>query len=538
MPEAGRPFSEAEHIMQSQIMRIQARHAEPQTTAVAGEGRGAERAFDTRVSGRVSAMGRLAGGAALAAAVLGTGLATLGSMPAQAGAFASAASEASMALDKLVLRNGKIIEGELLSETSTEVRFNVIVAGISAPATFKKSQIIEIVRGDSDSAAEGGADGDGSGEPERYNPLLDDGSGPPEEDTFVPDNGAPRVYVINLTGEFGKEISPTPVRDAVQAARKAEPDFLIIHLDNDWKLFGRELDKDAQIGFDFFQIADKLEPIFTKEIELEWEKQPHVVFWVGNAMGGAAFLPFLADEIYMEPEGRIGGIGTLEQMFEGVGDEVVRQKQRSLRLARAQGLAIANGYDYRFINALAQRSYVLSYDIYGNLYEAMPDELGRTDVYVLTDDGKGENADTMQQQVRDLGNDVLTLKADNALKLGLSSGTAADMDELLELLGILRNHNMIEGRSDQILESWARNVASAQNQVRDLYRQFNATQVGGTPREARRAISTQISLLEKVQGLIRRYGESFDPFGEGVGDLTNLETQIEQLRIRLLLMRD
>ena len=46
-------------------------------------------------------------------------------------------------LDKLILRSGKVIEGEILSETAEEVRFNVIVAGISAPelATQLQTQL-------------------------------------------------------------------------------------------------------------------------------------------------------------------------------------------------------------------------------------------------------------------------------------------------------------------------------------------------------------------------------------------------------------
>ncbi len=436
-------------------------------------------------------------------------------------------------LDKLILRSGKVIEGEILSETAEEVRFNVIVAGISAPATFKKSQIIEIVRaerGDAD-PADAPREGESIDLDDRFTMDRD-------SDESMASIDAPTVYVINLKGEFGKEISPTPIRDAVEAAEKESPDFLIVHLDNDWSYFGGEIPDEVQDNFDWFSVADKIEPIFTKEIDLEWEKKPHVVFWVGNAMGGAAFLPFLADEIYMESDGRIGGIGTLEQMFEGVGDEVVRQKQRSLRLARAQGLAIANGYDYRLINALAQRSYVLSYDLFGNLYEAMPEELGRVDAYVLTDDGKDERADTMDQLVRGTGNDVLTLKADIALKLGVSSGTADSLDELLEQLGILRNHTMVEGRSDQILSTWARNVAQAQRKIGRLFRDYEQVQGGGTLREQRQAISRRISILEEIQGLYRRYGESFDPFGEGMGQIANLDVRIEQHRIELLLLRD
>ncbi|MBZ0171734.1 MAG: hypothetical protein K8E66_05085, partial [Phycisphaerales bacterium] len=290
-----------------------------------------------------------------------------------------------------------------------------------------------------------------------------------------------------------------------------------------------------QDNFDWFMVAEKLVPIFTHEIDLNWDKQPHLVYWVRNAMGGAAFLPFVADEIYMHPEGRIGGIGTLEQMFEGVGDEVVRQKQRSLRLGMAQGLAIEGGYDYRLITAMARRSYVLSYDIYGNLYERgveNPNELA------LTDDGEGKNADTMRQLVTGEGNDVLTIKPEMGLKLGVSKGTAGDLDELLEHLGILRNHNMIKGRSTQIVENWGKNVSRAERKIPRLWRDYAEVPMGGNPDEQRRGISRRISILEDMQDLFRRYGEAFNPFGGGVPAVNNFDLMIEELKIQLMLIED
>ena len=134
--------------------------------------------------------------------------------------------------------------------------------------------------------------------------------------------------------------------------------------------------------------------------------------------------------------------------------------------------------------------------------------------------------------------ELSTLKADIALKLGVSSGTADSLDELLEQLGILRNHTMVEGRSDQILSTWARNVAQAQRKIGRLFRDYEQVQGGGTLREQRQAISRRISILEEIQGLYRRYGESFDPFGEGMGQIANLDVRIEQHRIELLLLRD
>lgn len=438
-------------------------------------------------------------------------------------AFAAGPVSASVSqdeLDKIVLRNGRVIEGEILSETATEVRLNVVVAGISAPATYKRSDILEIVRA------------------ERLE-LVDEEATPAHEDlggttpVISASKNAPSVYLIRLEGEFGRDISPTPVRDAVAAAQREQPDFLVVYLNNRWGDHGHELPDDYQTTFDWFSVAERLVPIFTREIELNWEKQPYLVFWVRNAMGGAAFLPFVADEIYFHPQGRMGGVGTLEQMFEGVGDEVVRQKQRSLRLAMAQGLAIAGGYDHRLVTAMARRSYVLSYDIAGNLYERMPERPGE---FVLTDNGEGENRDTMRQLVTGEGNDVLTLRADSAQKLGVSKGTALDVDELLEHMGILRNHVLVDGRSDQILSNWSRNVAQAERQLPRLWEDFNGVQGGGTVREQRQAIGTRIRYLQEMQNLYRRYGEAFNPFSEGVPNITDLELRIEQLRMQLLMI--
>lgn len=449
----------------------------------------------------------------------------ISAMPVGVVAFAAGPVSASVAqeeLDKIVLRNGRVIEGQILSETATEVRINVMVAGISAPATYQRSDILEIVRGERvEAEAESRPEAGGLREGLEATPLI------------PASTGAPTVYLMRLEGEFGRDISPSPVRDAVAAAQREQPDFLVVYLNNRWGQFGYELPDDYQTSFDWFNVAERMVPIFTREIELNWEKKPRLVFWVRNAMGGAAFLPFVAHEIYFHPEGRMGGVGTLEQMFEGVGDEVVRQKQRSLRLGMAQGLAIAGGYDYRLVTAMARRSYVLSYDIAGNLYERMPERPGE---FLLTDDGQGENRDTMRQLVTGEGNDVLTLRADSAQKLGVSRGTARDVDELLENMGILRNHVMIDGRSDRILSNWSRNVSQAERQIPRLWEDFNNLQVAGTVREQRQAIGTRIRYLQEMQNLFRRYGEAFNPFSEGVPNIADLEIRIEQLRMQLLML--
>ena len=103
-------------------------------------------------------------------------------------------------------------------------------------------------------------------------------------------------------------------------AKKFEPDVLVVVMDNDWSMalvngLAEQDLSDEFSNFDQFSIADKIEPLFTERIETEWSKQPRLVFWVKQAMGGAAFLPFTSPEIYFSRDARLGGIGYLDRLF-------------------------------------------------------------------------------------------------------------------------------------------------------------------------------------------------------------------------------
>ena len=326
--------------------------------------------------------------------------------------------------------------------------------------------------------------------------------------TTDPDSSAKmKVYHFDLTGVFAKDITQTPIREVIKDAQKYEPDYIIITLENTWdgSLFGglreQEIGDSDITAFDQLFRAEDIEPIFTREIPAEWDKQPVIVYWVKQAMGGAAFLPFSCSNIYMTPEARIGGIGGMDELFDGVGDEVVREKQRSLRMGHARGMFIQGGYDTRICRAMAERSFVLSYTNIGgrtDLLERMPQSPTE---FLLTDDGgTGDqgSADTMEDEVRGLGDDHLTLKARQALDIGISKGTVSSMEQLLFELGIARNAELIEGAGNRIMQQWRDNVKKAPRQLQDLVREYQeaGSQPANSIRDRGRAISTQIRKLK------------------------------------------
>jgi hypothetical protein len=466
--------------------------------------------------------------AALAAGALAMG-AVLGGGAAPAVTAAPVWAQADDTPDQLIFKDGRIIQGKVIEETDTHVKFLVVVAGISGEQTYSKADILAIER--TERAAEGEAP------PATTTPRSGGGPDRPAEPvrTEASDDGAPRVYVMELEGKFGRDIAPTPIREMVKDAGKHKPDYLIVVLDNAWEnQIGEDL-PDFAAAFDQLFLTEDIEPIFTKEIRDLWGYEPHIVVWVKNAMGGAAFLPLNFRNIYFAPRGKMGGIGNLTEIFGSTGDEIVREKQFSLRMGHARGMAVRGGYDTRIVEAMTRVDYVLSYRIENGLpvfEERMPKiELGER---LLTDDGDGDREDTIEQLARNQGNDTLTLTADVAADLGISKGTAEDLDSLLFELQIERRHQLVEGGAERITKQWGRSLESAERSLRDLWKAFNETEVTGDRRERTAARATKMRKLREIISLLKKYDEVYKigllAIPEGLPPVPQLEVMHEQLR--------
>lgn len=345
-----------------------------------------------------------------------------------------------------------------------------------------------------------------------------------------------KVYVLELKGQFGQEISQTPIRAAIADAKRHQPDYLIVVMDNDFsRMEGLDQIADDEIGF-FDQLfrAEDMDPIFTREIPM-WEKPPEVVFWVKKAMGGAAFLPLVCPNIYFSPEGKMGGVGGVEKMMKGAGDEVVIQKQLSLRLKHAEGMAITGGYPAELINAMSLDSYILSVGFDGDepiFLERMPENNSEE---LLTDDGIDANADTDAAKARGEGNDVLTVNAEIARKLRVSKGTVATLDDLLFELGIARNHEVVKGRSEAVMKQWADGIADYRRDLTALFRDYEQIPIEGqTPRERNQQRGKKINRLEDMKRIVKKYEEAMNPRRYGLPAYEELELMISNLRTEML----
>ncbi|MDX2117035.1 MAG: hypothetical protein SFY96_02510 [Planctomycetota bacterium] len=402
--------------------------------------------------------------------------------------------------DTIIFKNQRVLTGTIVSETADVIVFKGKVNGIDLNTEYKKSEILEIKRGVKVNVPTAAPSKNATPtEPVKA-----------EEPTIGADPSKKRVYFVDLVGVFGEEISEQPLRSIIKDAVKSKADVIVFKMNNDWKRrdgLGSKLPNDAA-RFDLLFRAEKMMPIFRDEVPL-LENPPRIVFWVDQAMGGAAFMPLMAKDIFFTSQGRMGGVGDLGEIFEGTGDEVVRQKQRSLRLGHAKGVANLGGYDPRIVEAMCIKDFVLSVSFEEGkpkFYERMPENPGEV---LLTDDGKGINVDDLRSRAANEGNDVLTLNAKIARDIGLSKGTADTKEELLFQLGLDRVADVIpDSQGQRIMKGFADTLYNQQRRIINNFRKWGEIQVQGSYDERTAARNKQLQIVRDMISIFKQYGEA------------------------------
>ncbi len=421
--------------------------------------------------------------------------------------------------DVLTFRNGRTVEGEILEMNDRMIKMRVVVAGISTVTTYERSEILLV---EEDLPVEGAAapkKDPATTSPSKSGPARGAAASEDREDTS-------RVYLMTLEGQFGWDISAGPLEQAFKDATASNPDVIVVKMD---------ATQDERFGFDGLFRAEQMTPI----IESAMRDGHRVVFWIKRATVGAAFLPLICPEIYFTPDGRMGGIGTLQDF--DIGDERVNEKQISLRLGHAEGIAIAGGYAPELVRAMGHMDNWLAVRIRGGKPEYMnrqPSAEELADGWILlTDDGKGSNEDSLADIVRERGNDVLNLDADWAQRLLVSKGSAETLDDLMFLLGYGSNYSQIEGRADRVLEDWSDRLNQARDNLIRLRERLEETSnpTGARGDEAKKQLGERMKTLREMRGLLSIYAEVLDPSGD---ERSQLDVMIEETRQALQQVND
>ncbi len=445
--------------------------------------------------------------------------------------------------DLIIFKTGNKVEGVILEETETSIRFLVIVGSMRTPVSYSKSEILEIKRNEFKPAADEAKD-------ESKKPAETPAT-KVDPEAIVDTKGKPipadatKVYIVTFGGEFGRDVSKTPVEKFMDDAVRVQPDVLIVRFDHTFSSFGEEA------GANFYQAgwqretyaqldkAREIDTLITDRINntSDFKKKPRLVAWINRALGGAAYLPFVFPEIYFTTDGRHGGIGGIELLFENRGDEVVREKMRSLLLARCKSLAEKGGHDARIMTAMTRGDYILSYRMVGGKPEFLENKMPPgPEWFVIKDDGpiNQENQDSLADIVRMNSNDYLTLGSQSAFDIGFSKGTADTVDDLMFRMGITRNYAIVKHRSNEVFKEWSKDVSKCEADVLRLIRQYQGVTVRapGGYRERTAARTQQINILRQIQSTVRSYAEAINPRRIGAPDDLIIDTQIVIDRIQ------
>lgn len=416
--------------------------------------------------------------------------------------------------DVLIFRNGTTLTGSIVSETETSIKFKSQVSGIDFETSYSKSDILDIKRAPKKTDGKGGKEP----APAKADPAAGLASLAKASEAKNDDGRTgPKYYYVKLTGDFGGEISQTPLKEVVDDAHANGAETLIFELDASWKSRmpggGDEEAKQFEQSFGAIFRAVPVNDVFVKYIPSVYgdSDRPKVVFWIKNAMGGAAFVPMVSCERYFAPEGKWGGIGDLSTMHPG-SSERVKEKWRAASLQTAQGFGNWGCVPELVLLGMSRYETVLSVryvDGKPEFFEGYPTNPGEE---LLTDDGtKDSEKDTIEQLARFEGNDVLLLTAEKAAKLQLSRGTVDSREELLDRLDLTLAGRAVDARAERILKNWSDSIERAKATLVKNIREYRDIRVEGTWEERRAARGKQLRLLDQMISLVRNYGEGLLP---------------------------
>lgn len=434
----------------------------------------------------------------LAVVVAGAGMglmgADLGPRPAVA--------ENTAALDRVVLKSGRVVEGRILEEDDQTVRIMVMLSGIEAPATYRKSEVLSIERGVAPDPADAGAT---TTHPD------DDFDATPERDR----TGGPVVYSLKLDGMLISSqgigsnperpvIAPSTLRRALEDAASYHPEVVVV-----------DYDVSAPSGLGGVLLAED----YGEVIEPFIEDGMRLVFWIKDASGGASLVPFSSSEIYFHPDATLGGLGAVGEIDRQ--DEWVNKKLLSAALGHAAGMAIRGGYSPEIIRGMCVEENWLAVRLDSGTpeyIEHQPRESDGEGWIILTDDGKGQNKDDSDKLE---GNDVLNLDADWAYRLGVSKGAFDRLDDLVWELGVDDDYRVEEGRGTAILKDAAKQVERTVDSFIRLQQELAELPTTGN------GAARRVSLLKRLSGLLSAQAEVLDPSGNS---RAQIEIQIQQTR--------
>lgn len=277
--------------------------------------------------------------------------------------------------DTLHLKDGRVLTGEIEREGEGFVHFTIVTGAIRVTELFATADIVKIERSEKDAAKE-----DQSKD---------------ESQPAAPSDGAVRVTFVEIADMVGPLLNADAIRASVELAKPEKPDVLVLLIDSG--------------GGALAEVED-----LSDLIHKEFKKEFRTVGWIRSAISAASLTIFNCEEIYMMREGNVGG--TVAYVQGSGGNKALDGVNLEQVLSLGEMISKRGKRDPIIMRAM-QVWTTLTADI---------DEFGRVTWYP-NDKGKFKISTTDR---------ILTFNSQDALKFGVSKGTADTKDELMKAMGI------------------------------------------------------------------------------------------------------
>jgi hypothetical protein len=371
------------------------------------------------------------------------------------------AASAAFALDRVTLNNGEVYEGTILRETDSAIWMKRRVGTVEFEAFVLKEDVASIER-DVEVPGEAIPRRDAGPDRQRLREAVA--------------SGATKVAFITL-GEketnkemVGMYIFADALRDSMKALlelpKEEQPDIVVLIVDS---------------GGGYTAETQPLSDV----IHLEMKKHFRVVVWVESAISAASFISFNAEEIYMRPEGHIGG--TVQYIMDRSGARASEGRELLEVLALGEVISKRGRRDPLIMRAM-QMTNLLTADV--------NERTGEVKFY----DGAGG------QHVVSPEGENLTLNALDADFYGISKGTASTKDELAKLMG-LSEWIEVGHVADQIQRRFRDNVKTAEVRTNEILQKYSiavASAANARGSDRQREIGIARRYLRELRSVINR----------------------------------
>ena len=425
--------------------------------------------------------------------------------------------------DVLFMRDGRILHGQILEETRTEIVFEYVDPSINITTKLRLLRIdVEKVERDRELAVQ-------PAEPDSVKPSMSTEAAVDATTTrrgrvygarrgSASDEHLTSFYIMPMKGRMGLDVNSEVYTNMVDDIRAQDPDIMVIEMDcsdlEDVGFYGLTQEERSINGSTALDDYRELVRLFRHELD----DVPQVL-WIKNSQGISSVVALSWGDMYMAPEAEFSGANKAAANFMPVqSDENMFGKFREAYMGWLKGFAENGKYDLVLVDAMVLPEFVLSATWKGREVEWSTDRSG----HVIVDD-----------------NDEATIyfNAKNAEDLRISDGTAETLDDLALLLGV-REYRVVDGKADDIFEkhreNWRRTFAAAEQEMRDYEKYLGWASGEDTVKFLGRAKTS----LEKVLAAINRYKSVEIRFAMAGVSQFALETEIEVLKERIRAARN